>query len=66
MVKIAISKSSRDALVGHGANPALSTLRLDGLYVISIDEEVAARLDAVHPDPDQAIRILCSTGVGHA
>lgn len=68
MVKIVISKSSHDAIAAWAIGRFVSTARVrpDGMYVISIDDEVAARLEAVYSDPDQAIRILCSTGVGHA
>lgn len=68
MVKIVISKSSHEALAARATSGVFlaGQERSDGMFVIVVDEEVAAKLDAIHPDPDQAIRILCSTGVGNA
>ena len=45
---------------------AVSAQSIELLRAHEVDEEVLAHLNAIHLDPDQAIRILCSTGVGHA
>ena len=68
MVKIVISKSSHEALAARATSGVFlaGQARPDGMFVIVVDEEVSARLEAIHPDPDQAIRILCSTGVGNS
>lgn len=38
----------------------------DGGFEILVDDEVLAGLEAIDKDPDRAIAVLCSTGVGHA
>lgn len=68
-VSIAVSAQSIELLRAHVApGKQLATgIRLpDGRWAIEVDEEVLAHLNAIHLDPDQAIRILCSTWVGHA
>jgi hypothetical protein len=60
----AVSKVLLDARATHGlcGGRQLS----DTSWEIEVDDEVAFRLDQISGDPDEAIRMLCATGVGHA
>ena len=40
--------------------------RADGRFDVSVEDDVADSLAIIHDDPDLAIRLLCSSGVGHA
>lgn len=70
MTTIIISAASRallEAAVRPGARmlPARRELP-DGRFEIEVDEDVHAALLLVDPDPDAAIRVMFTTGVGHA
>lgn len=66
---IAVSQASIDLLRAHVApGRELATgIRLSSdRWAIDVDDEVFAALTAIDADPDKAIRVLCSTGVGRA
>ena len=68
-VSIAVSDDSIALLRAHVApDKQLAVgLRLPrGRWAIEVDDEVAAALAAIDADPDKAIAILCTTGVGHS
>jgi hypothetical protein len=71
MHRIKISPSSHDLLVARAAHQGKvmrSGRRLpDGRFEIEVDDEVMVALEAIAPgDPDEALRIMSTTGVGHA
>jgi len=65
-----ISPASRallDAQVLPGKVPADPVRAPDGVgFLISVDEEVFARLAALSDDPDEAIRLACTGHLGRA
>lgn len=65
---VSISPETRALLEAHTTMGVLgdTTLQADGRYSIDLDPEVLARLRLISTDIDEAIRVVCSTGVGHA
>lgn len=68
MKTITISATSYALLSAHARNGMIYPVQkqADGRFVIELDDEVATHLSAISSDPDSAIAILCSTGVGRA
>ena len=68
MRTIVISAVSKALLDAHSSSCACYGGRqlADTSWEIEVDEEVAFALDRIAGDPDEAIRMLCTTGVGHA
>lgn len=69
MVAIVISRTTLQLLlVRKGAGMRFSVPRdVDGGRVeIDVELDVFEQLRLIHPDPDQAIHTLCTTGVGRA
>jgi hypothetical protein len=68
MRTIIISNASHDLLVAHSMTGRLLGGRqlADTSWEIDIDEDVAFAMDRISGDPDRAISMLCSAGVGHA
>lgn len=70
MTVITISAASRALLEAHvQPGRSLGAPRAefpDGRVEIDVDEDVHASLEAIDPDPDTAIRVLCTIGVGRA
>ena len=70
MTVITISAASRALLEAHvqpGRSLGAQRRELPGGRVeIDVDEEVGAALEAIDPNPDEAIRVLCTTGVGRS
>ena len=66
-----ILRTSTLALIEAHATPGVPFLNNsrplpDGRREVLVGEDVAESLAHIHPDPDLAIRLLCSSGVGHA
>lgn len=68
MITLAISAASHALLSARAERGFIYQVRknADGQFVIDVDEEVAAGLASIDPDPDKAIHVLCTTGVGRA
>lgn len=64
---IVISDASRQLLVAHSRAGILVGCRaVEEGFEIELDDDVYDSLMAIDRDVDKAIRILCSTGFGHA
>lgn len=68
MKTLIISAATHALLSAHSTTGLVYPVRKqsDGRFVIDVDDEVEARLAAIDADPDRAIEILCTTGVGRA
>lgn len=70
MAVIVITDSSRQLLAARSPTGRLSnehaTRLPGGRWSVVVDDATANALASVDPDFDVAIRIMCTTGVGHA
>ena len=68
MATISISAASHALLSARSSTGFIYPVRKqsDGRFLIEVDDEVMARLDAIDQDPDLAIAIACSGLVGNA
>lgn len=69
MIAIILRESTLALIEAHATPgvPFLNTSRPigNGLCEVMVGEDVAESLAHIHADPDLAIRMLCSSGVGH-
>ena len=72
MKLITVHKSTRALLAAVAENKggflgSSGVHRIEGeLVTFEVEDDTAEKLQALDPDPDKAIRILMSTGVGHS
>lgn len=65
---VIISAASRALLAARAYNGRLSggEVQPDGRVLVELDSDVYDAMASVDPDIDTAIRVMCTTGVGHA
>lgn len=67
-VRVVVKKASFELLRQHAMGQMSSGFkeRADGMVVLDLDDDVADRLAQINPDPDQAIRAVCTRQFGRA
>lgn len=67
MKKITINERSVELLAARSLSGNVSgAKKVPGGFEVEVDDEVAASLEFLDQDPNKAIFILCTTGVGKA
>ena len=66
--RIVVSPSTHDMISAHSRSGFVYPVQktADGNFLIDLDEEVLVRLANIDPDPETAIRTLCSGQMGRA
>lgn len=66
MSSIILNAASLALLYARGAKSGTAEQVGPDQFEVEVDEEVKERLALVHDDPNEALHILTTTGVGHA